>query len=204
MTIALALILAYLIGSFPSAYLVGRLRLHADIREVGSHNMGSMNTFYQAGFWTGMLVLAMDIGKGAATVGVARALGTPVVVQFLAGIAGLIGHNWPVFLNFKGGKGGAMCIGILAVVMPWGIPLYTGIFLLLLWLTRFPTLSYSLAFFPWIACSWYPYHSWQFFVYSSAILLFVVFRYVTRVREMRARGGSWHRVLHRKGLSDRF
>ena len=203
MTIALALILAYLIGSFPSAYLVGRLRLHADIRDIGSHNMGAMNTFYQAGFWTGLLVLAMDIGKGAATLGVARALGTPLVVQFLAGAAGLVGHNWPVFLNFKGGKGGAMCIGILAVVMPWGIPLYLGVFLTLLWLTRFPTLAYSLAFFPWIAFSWY-YHSWQFFVYSSGILLFVVFRYVTRVREMRARGGSWHRVFHRRSFSDRF
>ena len=204
MYIAAAIILAYLIGSFPSAYLVGRLRLQRDIRDIGSHNMGAMNVFYQAGFWNGMLVLALDIGKGAAVIGVARLLGTEEIVQFAAGFAGLLGHNFPVFLKFRGGKGGAMCIGILAVVMPLGIPIYVAIFLLLLWWTHFPTLSYSLAFFPWIACSWFIYHRLEFFVFSAVILLFVVFRYVARVKEMREKGGSWHRVVHRKGLNDRF
>lgn len=63
--IAVALIGAYLIGSFPSAYLMARLRKGIDIRAVGSKNVGAMNVFYKVGFAEGILVLAMDIGKGA-------------------------------------------------------------------------------------------------------------------------------------------
>ncbi|MCJ7605005.1 MAG: glycerol-3-phosphate acyltransferase [Dehalococcoidales bacterium] len=204
MTIALAIILAYLIGSFPSAYLIGRLKLHTDIREVGSRNMGAMNVFYKAGFWNGMLVLGLDIGKGAGAVALARFLGTDDIVQYLAGFAVLLGHNFPVFLRFRGGKGGATCIGILAFFMPLGVPIYAGIFLLLLWLTRFPTLSYSIAFFPYISLGWFIYHRLDLVIYSCGILLFVVFRYVSRVKEMRSKGGSWRRVLNRKGLNDRL
>ena len=70
--IAIALISAYLIGSFPSAYVAGRLRKGIDIREVGTRNMGAMNVFYQVGFVAGLLVLAVDVGKGAAAVALAR------------------------------------------------------------------------------------------------------------------------------------
>jgi glycerol-3-phosphate acyltransferase PlsY len=103
--IALSLVLGYLIGSFPSAYVVARLRKGIDIRQVGSRNMGAMNVFYSVGFGYGILVLALDIGKGAAAVAIARAMGTPDLIQLLAGLAAVVGHNFPVFLNFKGGRG---------------------------------------------------------------------------------------------------
>ena len=67
----IALILAYLIGSFPSAFIIAKLRKGVDIRQVGSRNMGAMNTFYKVGFWWGMLVLVLDIGKGALAVAAA-------------------------------------------------------------------------------------------------------------------------------------
>ena len=59
-----SIVISYLIGSIPTAYLVGRGFKGVDIRQIGSHNMGAMNTFYTIGFWPGMLVLASDVGKG--------------------------------------------------------------------------------------------------------------------------------------------
>ena len=162
--IALVIICAYLIGSFPSGYIAGRVRKGIDIREVGSRNMGAMNVFYKVGFVEGLLVLAVDIGKGAAAVALARWLGVHEIVQLLAGVAVVMGHSFPVFLKFRGGRGGATCIGVLIFLMPWGIPVYLAIFGLILLLTRYPTLSYSAAFlcFPFIAGLIY--HSWVLIV----------------------------------------
>ena len=202
--IALAIICAYLIGSFPSAYIVARLRKGIDIREVGSRNMGAMNVFYKIGFWSGLLVLAMDIGKGAGAVALARWLGVPMIAQFFAGAAVVVGHGFPVFLKFRGGKGGATVIGILAFLMPWGIPFYLAIFGLGLLLTHYATLSYSVAFlcFPFVA--WLKYHSLELVAFSIGVLLLIVIRYIPRIKEMRTAAGSWRRVFLRKNLKDRL
>ena len=202
--IALAIIGAYIIGSFPSAYIAGRLRGGIDIRQTGSRNMGAMNVFYKVGFVEGLLVLAVDIGKGAAAVALARFLGVPEVFQLLAGVAVVLGHSFPIFLKFRGGKGGATCIGVLIFLMPWGIPFYAAIFGLTLLITRFPTLSYSVAFlcFPFVA--WFSYHRWEFIVFSLGLMLFPFLRYIPRIKEMRAKGGSWQHVVRRKGIKDRL
>jgi len=202
--IAIAMIVAYLIGSFPSAYIITRLRKGMDIREIGSRNLGAMNVFYQVGFVEGLLVLAADIGKGAAAVALARWLEVPMIAQVFAGVAVVIGHGFPVFLRFRGGRGGATCIGVLAFLMPWGIPVYLGIFGLGLLLTRYPTLSYGVAFicFPFVA--WLIYHSGVLVVFSIGILLLPGIKYIPRIREMRTTGGSWRRVFLRKNLKDRL
>ncbi|MEE8582920.1 MAG: glycerol-3-phosphate acyltransferase, partial [Dehalococcoidales bacterium] len=85
----LALILAYLLGSIPSAYLAGRLRKGIDIRQVGTRNMGAMNVFYQVGFASGVLVLIADMGKGVAALALARWLGAPEITVLLAGAAAI-------------------------------------------------------------------------------------------------------------------
>jgi len=201
---AIAIVAAYLIGSFPSAYVAGRLRKGIDIRQVGTRNMGAMNVFYQVGFMEGILVLAVDIGKGAAAVALTRWLGLPEVTQLIAGAVVVIGHGFPVFLKFRGGRGGATCIGVLAFLMPWGIPIYLAIFGVTLLLTRFPTLSYSVAFlcFPFIA--WLIYHRWELIVFSVGLLLLPGIKYIPRIKEMHTKGGSWRHVFLRRGLKDRF
>jgi glycerol-3-phosphate acyltransferase PlsY len=199
-----ALVAGYLIGSFPTAYIVARLRKGVDIREVGSRNLGAMNVFYKVGFVWGLLVLLVDIGKGAAGVAVAYHLGTGLVVQMLAGVAVVLGHGFPVFLKFRGGRGGAACIGILVYFMPWGTPIYLGLFLLILLITRFPTLSYSLAFicFPFIG--WLIYDSWELAVYPVGLVVLPLLKYIPRIIEMRRQGGSWKHVVYRKNLKDRL
>ena len=198
------LICAYLIGSFPSAYLAGRFRRGIDIREVGSKNVGAMNVFYKVGFAEGILVLAIDISKGAAAVALARWLGVPMIVELFAGVAAVIGHSFPVWLKFRGGRGGATIIGILIFLMPWGIPFYLAIFGLSLLITRYPTLSYSVAFlcFPFVA--WLIYHSGALVVFSLGILLLPVIKYIPRIKEMHSTGGSWRHVFLRRNFKDRL
>lgn len=202
--IIIAIVCAYVIGSIPSAYIMGRLRKGVDIRQVGSRSMGAMNVFYQVGFVEGLTVLAMDIGKGVAAVALARWLGVPLYAELLAAGTVVVGHAYTVFLKFRGGRGGATCIGILIYLMPWGIPVYAAIFGLGLLLTRYPTLSYSLAFlcFPFVA--WLKYHSVEFIIFSIAILLLPATRYIPRIREMHRTGGSWRHVFLRKGFKDRL
>jgi len=201
---AIALIIAYLIGSIPTAYITGRLVKGFDIRQVGTRNMGAMNVFYQVGFLAGLMVLAVDIGKGAAVVALARVMGTPEIVQLLAGATAVIGHGFTIFLRFRGGRGGATCIGVLAYLMPWGIPIYLAVFGAGLFFTRFPTLSYSLALvsFPFIA--WLIYHDGTLVVYTILLLLLPAIKYIPRVKEMRDKAGSWRHVLLRRGMKDRF
>ena len=204
LAIAIAIIGAYLLGSIPSAYIAGRLRKGIDIREVGSRNVGAMNVFYKVGIVPGLLVLAVDIGKGAAAVALAHWLEVPLVVEFLAGATAVLGHSFPVWLKFRGGRGGATLIGVLIFLMPWGLPIGLGIFSVLLVLTRFPTLSYAVALlcFPFIA--WLIYDNGNYVLYSSLMLLIPFIRYIPRIKEMRTKGGSWKHVALRRNLKDRF
>jgi glycerol-3-phosphate acyltransferase PlsY len=202
--IAAAIVAAYLIGSFPSAYIVARVRKGVDIREIGSHNLGAMNVFYKIGFWDGMVVLLADIGKGALGVCVAEALGTNLAVQMIAGVVVVIGHNFPVFLGFRGGKGGAACIGILMYFMPWGVPIFLGVFLILMAILRTPTISYSIAFFVFPLIGWLINHSAEFVIYSVCLVILPLLRYIPRLVEMRSTGGSWKHVVVRKNLKDRL
>jgi acyl phosphate:glycerol-3-phosphate acyltransferase len=211
MTIALgaiAIILAYLVGSFPSAFIVARLSKGVDIRKVGSRNMGAMNTFYKVGFWWGMLVLILDAGKGALAVAIAWQLTHTGYIQLAAGFVAVLGHSFPVFLGFKGGKGGATCIGVLIYIIPWGGPILLGVFGLILLITRFPTLSYSIALlgFPVIAALMYGDHSPDYIIYSLILLIIPFVRYIPRIAEMKkgAGGGGWKHVALRRNLKDRL
>jgi glycerol-3-phosphate acyltransferase PlsY len=204
LAITITIIGAYLLGSIPSAYIAGRLIKGIDIRQVGSRNMGAMNTFYNVGIASGTTVLFADIGKGAAAIALAQWLVDSNLVMFFAGAVVVLGHNFPVWLGFKGGKGGAPLIGTLIYLMPWGIPIGLAIFLLMLMIIRFPTLSYGIALlsFPFVA--WLIYHRGDYVIYSSVMLLIPYLSYIPRIKEMRAKGGSWSRVVKRRGLKDRF
>ena len=202
--VALALVTAYLLGSIPSAYIIGRTKRGMDIREVGSRNMGAMNVFYVVGFWPGALVLVMDVAKGAAAVAVADALTAGELVQFLAAGAAVLGHGFPLFLGFRGGKGGAATLGVFFYMMPWGIPICVGVFGLTLLISRYPTFSYSLslACFPFVG--WLIYERWALAVFSVALIALLLIRYMPRLREMRSKARDWGHVFRRSSLEDRL
>ena len=103
---------AYFVGAIPTGYLAVRWLAQRDIREVGSRNVGTLNTWYQTGLAGAVPVLAVDAAKGAITVLVPGWLGAPEWVIYCTATVGIVGHNWPVYLKFRGGKGVAPLLGI--------------------------------------------------------------------------------------------
>ena len=116
--IAAAIIIGYILGSIPFAYIIARLKRGVDIREVGGGNMGALNVIRETGWSVGFIVLFADIGKGSLAVLIARWMDLPLPWILAAGFAAVAGHSWPVFLKFKGGKGGATVMGVLLALVP--------------------------------------------------------------------------------------
>ena len=166
--------------------------------------MGAINTTYQIGLAEGIFVLSVDIAKGMIGVWLARWLGVSLTLQLLAGATVVMGHAFPVFLGFRGGKGGASCIGVLAYLMPLGVPFYIGIFLMALLISRYLTFSYSVAFLCYPFVGWLRYDSATLVVFSILLLLLPAIMYLPRVKEMHAAAGNWRRVVFRSSLRERL
>ena len=113
-----AIIIGYLLGGFPTAYIVGRLRKGIDIREVGVRNMGAGNTIREIGKLEGAVVSIVDIGKGTAVIFIAQALGVSLPWVLGTGFAAILGHNYPIYIGFRGGQGAATIIGIFFALAP--------------------------------------------------------------------------------------
>lgn len=114
----LSIIIGYLLGSIPTAYIVSRIRKGIDIRNVGSGNMGGANVMRQIGTYEGVFVGLIDIAKGAVAILIAQTLNISEPWVFGTGFAALVGHNFPVFAGFRGGRGSATVIGIFLVLAP--------------------------------------------------------------------------------------
>ena len=113
----LIIVLGYLLGSIPTAYIAGRLLKGRDIRQMGDGNIGAQNAFRQLGAKIGTAVFFIDAGKGALAIIIAQAVSLPQLAILIAGVAAVIGHNWPVFLGFRGGRGEATTIGVLLTLI---------------------------------------------------------------------------------------
>ncbi len=107
-----AVLIGYLLGSFPSAQIAAELVKKRSIKTIGAGNMGALNAIRGVGFLPGALVFVADVGKGALSVLIARWLGVDQIVVFLAALASVAGHIWSVFMKFKGGRGAATGYGV--------------------------------------------------------------------------------------------
>lgn len=176
-------IVGYLLGSIPTACLMSRFRRNRDIRDYGVGNMGAVNVIRHVGIWEGLLVGLIDIAKGAATVLVGLALGVPQVWVFAAGAAALLGHNFPIFAGFRGGKGAATVLGIFLVLAPLEIAIVIGIIGILLLFTRNFSFSIpvSFAFLP--LSIWLLDGSLALVVYSLVIIIFMGLRSLPHIRQ---------------------
>jgi acyl phosphate:glycerol-3-phosphate acyltransferase len=150
----LLILLAYLIGSIPTALIISKKFFGVDIRDYGSGNMGATNTFRVLGSKYGTVVMILDILKGAVAVGLYNLL--PYYyssehelwrTNFMIGLglAAVIGHIFPIYANFKGGKGVATLFGMLLAVQPVVAISCVGVFLMVLYITRYVSLSSILA-----------------------------------------------------------
>ena len=137
---------AYVLGSVPTAYIVVRAVKGEDIRDVGSHNVGALNAYRRVGAWAGLTVLLVDGAKGVLAVVAPRLLGIDDWALFITTPLVVAGHNWPVFLNFRGGKGAAAIFGISLVIVPWLTVITAGPSILVMLLLRNVVLGAAFGF----------------------------------------------------------
>ncbi|HTY81461.1 MAG TPA: glycerol-3-phosphate acyltransferase [Dehalococcoidales bacterium] len=130
----LVLIIGYLLGCIPTAYIAGRKKAGKDIRCLGDKNPGAGNAYRELGPTPGVIVFFVDTAKGVAAVLIAQAGQLSQNWVMATGLATVIGHNWPIFLGFRGGRGVATTLGILYVLAPVPMLVMTvPTFLILLW-----------------------------------------------------------------------
>jgi glycerol-3-phosphate acyltransferase PlsY len=177
----------YLLGSISFSYLFGKLLKGIDIRQHGSGNAGATNTLRVLGVGPGVTVLLLDVIKGIVAVMAIRYVEpTNQWIQVLAGIAAIVGHNWPIYFGFKGGKGIATTIGVTATLI--SLPaMYAGIIgLALIALTRYVSLG-SLIFtlfmpiFLLIPATQGKHHGVALILFASLICLFAWFRHRSNI-----------------------
>ena len=118
LTAALLIVVSYLIGGIPAAYIGGRIQNGTDIRNYGNGNVGTVNAIRTLGLRSGLMVLAADAAKGAAIIGLGRLAGVSDYTLFAMALAVTAGHNWSPYIGFKGGKGVAVIFGISLAMIP--------------------------------------------------------------------------------------
>jgi glycerol-3-phosphate acyltransferase PlsY len=132
----LAILLAYLVGSVPFAFLLARPR-GVDLRVAGSGNVGASNVLRTAGVRRAVAAMSLDAVKGAVAVLVAQRLTPAPGAAVAAGLASVIGHIYPIWLGFRGGKGVATAAGVFAILAPLAMAFAGGVFLIAVWITRY-------------------------------------------------------------------
>ena len=161
MTRIIVVLVAYLLGSIPFGYLIVRKQMGADIRETGSGGTGATNVSRRAGKTAGVLTLLLDAAKGCAAVMIAQAAGNDDWVIAAAAIAVLVGHIFPVWLGFRGGKGVATAVGVFSVLAPIALLSAGVIFIAIVVTTRYVSLGSIAAavlipVFVWFQSGWQP------------------------------------------------
>ncbi len=196
---AIALVAAYLLGSIPFALIAGRLH-GVDLRTVGSGNLGATNVFRTLGRSWGIAVMILDIAKGAAAVLLAEAL-TSNPWPLAAGALAILGHVFPVWTRFKGGKGVAVGAGALIGLVPAASGIILVIWVLLVVTTRYVSVASIVAALAAAPLAWAFGAPWSYVAFIALAALFVILKH--RENIVRLFRGTENRIqLGRKGAPD--
>ncbi len=130
-------LLGYIVGSIPFGFLLTWKFSGIDIRKIGSGSIGATNTLRAVGRSTALAVVMLDVAKGAAPVLVVERMGASDMTCAAVGLAAIIGHIYPVWLRFRGGKGVATTAGVFGVLAPTAVAAAAGLFFVLVWRTRY-------------------------------------------------------------------
>jgi glycerol-3-phosphate acyltransferase PlsY len=191
MMMPVAIVTGYLIGSIPFALILSK-RWGVDLRRTGSGNLGAANVMRASGITPGVLVAALDVAKGAASVWLAERLSVSAAAPAAAGLAAIIGHIYPVWLRFRGGKGVATACGVFLVVTPMAMTLAIAIFTTVVWLTKYISLGSTLATLALPPLAYALGSSWSAVLGALASAAIIVFRH--RSNLARIRTGTERRI----------
>jgi acyl phosphate:glycerol-3-phosphate acyltransferase len=136
----LSVLLGYLAGSVPFAYLLAR-RAGIDVRVAGSGNVGAANVLRTTGTGRAVTVMLLDVAKGAAAVLIVNLAAGGASIAALTGTAAIVGHIYPVWLRFHGGKGVAVAAGVFSILTPVATCIAAAVFVVTVWLTRYVSLG---------------------------------------------------------------
>lgn len=179
----LLVLLAYILGAIPSGLIIGKVFYNKDIREYGSGNLGATNTFRTLGKKAGFIVSIMDVTKGSLAVLLPILFGTDTVHvhPLLLGVIAVVGHMFPIFAGFRGGKAVATSAGVLLAHNPVLFLFLVFCFFMLLKLTKYVSLSSiltaSVAVLYSIVEFFFRNGTWQSFVFIMALGLFIIYRH---------------------------
>ncbi len=196
----LSITAAYLIGSFPSAYVVVRLMTGKDIRHLGSGNVGAHNTFREVGVVASVFVAIFDVGKGALAVWLTHWLmDAPLhevnIAVLLAGIAVVAGHMWSVYLRLVGGNGLGATVGVLIIVLPWEFLIFIPVFFVLYAITRNIVLSTNIALFSVPVSAWFLEKEWLYVLFCLILIVMLVLNFIPAARAALVKAGGRQRIV---------
>lgn len=181
----LSILLGYLAGSVPFAFLLAR-RVGIDVRVAGSGNVGAANVLRTTGAWRGVVVMALDVAKGMAAVFIAHRTTGGTSVAALAGAAAIVGHIYPVWLRFHGGKGVAVAAGVFSLLSPLSTGVAAALFLLTVWVTRYVSLGSIAATIALPAVAWGADAPRAVVLAASGTGALILFRHRANLRRLRS------------------
>jgi acyl phosphate:glycerol-3-phosphate acyltransferase len=202
--LGLKLLIAYLLGSIMGSLMLGRLKGGVDIRSLGSGNAGGTNALRTQGAGFALGVIVIDIAKGVLPVLLLPGMSLPGVpldpqmprelVMYGCALAAVVGHVWPVWHEFRGGKGAATAVGVVAVLAPWLVPPMLLVWLLIVFssgLVGLATMTAALAAPLLVALGWPVDHA-GFFWFALLLALLIVYTHRSNIARLRA--GTENRV----------
>lgn len=200
MKIIASLLIGYLVGCFQSAYIISRLKGRIDIRKYGSGNAGTTNVIRVMGWKAGLLTFFMDFLKVMIGVYVGSLIFGDMLFGYYAGVGVVIGHNYPVFLGFRGGKGIAATVGLL-ISVDWRIGLIIiGMMTVIIFVSRYVSLgSIVMAISIPILMAIFHTDQWQYIVLGGVLMVSAL--YTHRANIKRLLRGEENKLGHKKNLT---
>jgi glycerol-3-phosphate acyltransferase PlsY len=204
----IAIVLGYLLGSIPTAYIATRVATGKDVRRLGGGNVGGLNVYREVGIIPAAVVGIVDVCKGAAAVAIAywglrlTDLTQPWVLA--AAVAAVVGHNWMVWLKFSGGKGMGAAIGGLFVLLPLyhyplGLAFFFFFVLIPFIITRNVALSMGVGLLSLPFIAWLGMKSAPFIIFSVVLGLVILVKFIPTARLALARAGSVRGFIFGRG-----
>jgi glycerol-3-phosphate acyltransferase PlsY len=199
------ILLAYLLGSLPFALWVGKWAKGIDIREVGSKNMGASNVFREIGSFYGVIVLLLDMMKAFLAVQLHHYIDLNGWMgnekgfwQLLLGGLAIAGHLFPVFAGFRGGKGVASLFGMVLAIQPWIALICVGVFLIVVWLTKYISLGSIAGVVVFAGCVWFAFKETDIYIRWFSVCSMIVLLLMHRQNIKRILHGTERKIKIRK------
>lgn len=176
------ILIAYLLGNISPAYIIGKLTANIDIREYGSGNAGTTNVMRTLGNKAAILTLILDCLKGVLAVAIGKYFAPGTNLPLLAGITAVIGHNWPIFLRFKGGKGVATTIGAGIAVFPSMAFICIGVGIIILIKFKYVSLSSMVGVTLFAILMFF--QEKDIFIFALTLCIFVLYRHRENIQRL--------------------